>query len=65
MVLRIGGLASGIDTEQIVRDLMRVERMRVDKYFRQEEVLKWKRDALNTTNKTLAEFILKARVILD
>ena len=35
--------------------------MRVDKYFRQEEVLKWKRDALNTTNKTLAEFILKAR----
>ncbi len=61
MVMRIGGLASGIDTEQMVRDLMRVERMKVDKYFRQEEALKWKREALNTTNKTLADFILKAR----
>ena len=61
MVMRIGGIASGLDTEQMVRDLMRVERMKVDKFFRQEEALKWQRDALNTTNKTLADFILKAR----
>jgi flagellar hook-associated protein 2 len=59
--MRIGGMASGLDTEQMVKDLMRAERVRVDKYFRQEESLKWKREALNTTNKTLAEFILKAR----
>jgi len=59
--MRIGGLASGMDTQQMVKDLMRAERVRVDKYFRQEESLKWKREALNTTNKTLAEFILKAR----
>lgn len=61
MVMRIGGIASGLDTEQMVRDLMRAERMKMDKFFRQEEALKWRREALNTTNKTLADFILKAR----
>lgn len=61
MVMRIGGLASGMDTEQMVTDLMRVERMKIDRFFRQEEALKWQREALNTTNKTLADFILKAR----
>lgn len=61
MSMRIGGIASGFDTEQMLVDLMRVERMKVDKYFRQEEALKWQRDALNTTNKTLADFILKVR----
>lgn len=59
--MRIGGIVSGMDTEQMVKDLMRAERVRVDKLFRQEEALKWKREALNTTNKTLAEFILKMR----
>lgn len=59
--MRIGGIASGFDTEQMVQDLMRAERMKMDKFFRQEETLKWKREALNTTNKTLADFILKAR----
>jgi flagellar hook-associated protein 2 len=28
--MRMGGLASGMDTEQIMRDLMRAERMPVD-----------------------------------
>lgn len=59
--MRIGGIASGFDTEQMVKDLMRAESMKMDKFFRQEETLKWQREALNTTNKTLADFILKAR----
>ncbi len=59
--MRIGGIASGFDTEQMVQDLMRAESMKIDKFFRQEETLKWKREALNTTNKTLADFILKSR----
>ena len=61
MGIRLGGIASGMDTEQMVKDLMRAERVRVDKYYRQEESLKWKQEALNTTNKTLADFILKVR----
>ena len=59
--MRLSGIASGMDTEQMVKDLMKAERIRVDKYYRQEESLKWKQEAFNTTNKTLAEFILKAR----
>lgn len=59
--MRIGGMASGFDTEQMVKDMMRVESMRVDKFFKQEETLKWKREALNVTNKTLADFILNSR----
>ncbi|MBU5676694.1 flagellar filament capping protein FliD [Alkaliphilus sp. MSJ-5] len=59
--MRIGGIASGMDTEQMIKELMNAERVRVNKYYRQEESIKWKQEALNTTNKTLAEFILKAR----
>lgn len=61
MGIQIGGIASGLDTNQMIKDLMRAERIKVDKYYRQEEAIKWQQEALNTTNKTLAEFILKAR----
>lgn len=59
--MRLGGIASGMDTEKMVKELMNAERMRVNKYYRQQETIKWKQEALNTTNKTLADFILKVR----
>lgn len=59
--MRIGGIASGMDTEQMVQDLMRAESMRLNKYTREQEALTWKREAFNTTNKKLAEFILAVR----
>jgi len=59
--MRIGGIASGMDTEQMIKELMNAQRVRVNKYYRQEESIKWRQEALNTTNKTLADFILKAR----
>jgi len=49
--IRIGGIASGLDTDQIVRDLMRVERTRVDKLLQQRQVVEWQkgqfREAIN------------------
>ena len=42
-IMRIGGIASGMDTDSIVRDLMRVERMRVDKLFQQRQVVDWQK----------------------
>ncbi|EEG76547.1 flagellar filament capping protein FliD [Dethiobacter alkaliphilus] len=42
--LRIGGIASGFDTEQIIRDLMRVERMKVDRTFQQRQTLQWQKE---------------------
>lgn len=43
-ILRIGGISSGLDTEQIVRDLMRIERMKNDKLYRQKQVMNWQKE---------------------
>jgi flagellar hook-associated protein 2 len=42
--MRIGGIASGFDTEQIVRDLMQVERMKADKLYQDRQIVEWKKD---------------------
>ncbi|WP_026478989.1 flagellar filament capping protein FliD [Alkaliphilus transvaalensis] len=59
--MRIGGLASGMDTEQMVRDLMRAERMRMNKFLRQEQTLKWRQESYNDVNRVMANFILNTR----
>ena len=41
--MRIGGLASGMDIDQIVSDLMRAEHMRVDKLYQQKQVMEWQK----------------------
>ena len=41
---RIGGLATGMDTDQIVTDLMRVERMPLEKILIKRQLAEWKRD---------------------
>lgn len=60
-MLRIGGLASGMDTEQIVRDLMKVERMKVDRLFQKQQTLKWRQEAYWDINRRLANFVLDTR----
>jgi len=54
--MRIAGLATGLDTDQIIRDLMRVERMPLDKLYQEREWVKWQRDALRDINLALTEF---------
>lgn len=41
--MRIGGLASGMDIDQIVGDLMKAERMKVDKLQQQKQVMEWQK----------------------
>ncbi|MBU9712804.1 flagellar filament capping protein FliD [Evansella tamaricis] len=48
--MRIGGLASGMDTDQIIKDLMRAERMRGDKFFQNRTTLEWQRDSYREIN---------------
>jgi flagellar hook-associated protein 2 len=43
-MLRISGIASGIDTNQFVADLMRVERMKADRLQQQRQVVSWQKD---------------------
>jgi len=59
--MRIGGIASGMDTEQMVSELMKVERMRVDRLFQQEQRLKWRQEAYNNINRQMANFILDSK----
>lgn len=59
--MRIGGIASGMDTEQMVKDLMKVERGRVDRLLQQEQRVKWRQEAYNDINRKMANFILNTR----
>ena len=58
---RISGLASGMDTEQMVRDLMNVERIKVDKLYQQKQLQVWRQEAYNNINKSFANFILDTK----
>lgn len=42
--IRISGLASGLDTESIIRDLMQIEQLKVDKLKQQKQIIEWRRD---------------------
>ena len=43
-VLRISGIASGLDTEQVIRDLMRIERLKVDKLYQERQTIQWRKE---------------------
>jgi len=53
--MRIGGLASGMDIDKMVGDLMKAERMPLDKMEKEKTSLTWKRDAYRDVNKQLFE----------
>jgi flagellar hook-associated protein 2 len=53
MVLRLSGLASGMDIDQMVSELMRAHRMQVDKSYQQKQVLEWRREDYRTINTKL------------
>lgn len=54
--MRIGGLASGMDINQIVSDLMRAERMPLNKLMQKKQVLEWQRDDYRAMNTLLLDF---------
>ncbi|WP_100374036.1 flagellar hook-associated protein 2 [Bacillus sp. FJAT-45037] len=54
--MRIGGLASGMDTEQMIKDLMKAERLPVDKMQQDRQIAEWKRDGYREVNTELLNF---------
>lgn len=54
--MRIGGLASGMDIDQIVGDLMKAERMPLDKLKQEKQVLEWQRNDYRSMNSLLLGF---------
>ena len=55
MNMRIGGLASGMDIDQLVSDLMKAERIPLDKLNQRKTYLEWQRDDYREMNKLLQE----------
>ncbi len=51
--MRVGGLASGMDIDQIVKDLMRAERVKVDKLTQNRQILEWQQEFYREINNKL------------
>lgn len=51
--MRIGGLASGMDTDTLVSDLMKAERIPLDKLTQKKQYLEWQRDDYREINKMM------------
>jgi len=54
--MRISGLASGLDTEKMVTDLMNAHRIPLDKITQKKQYLEWQLDDYRTTNRQLFDF---------
>src|SRR5690625_4915225 len=55
MVMRVGGLATGMDIEAMVDKLMEAERMPLDRMKQEQTKLLWKQDAFREINRALLE----------
>ena len=55
MVTRISGLASGMDTDTIVKKLMDAERVPLDKLYQKKTYTEWQRDDYRDINTALSE----------
>jgi flagellar hook-associated protein 2 len=51
--LRISGLASGMDTEKMIADLMKAQRIPLDRLKQKKQVLEWQRDGYREMNTLL------------
>ncbi|WP_226085900.1 flagellar hook-associated protein 2 [Mesobacillus sp. S13] len=54
-MVRIGGLASGMDIDTLVGDLMKAERIPLNKLHQKKQLMEWQRDDYRTMNKLLAD----------
>jgi len=63
--LRISGIASGLDTETMVKDLMKAERVKLDKYTQNRQLMQWRQEQYNSINKDFANFIIDMRKELE
>lgn len=55
-MIRMSGIASNMDTESIVRDLMKIEQLKSDKVRKQKTKLEWKKDAWQDLNSKIYNF---------
>lgn len=56
MVMRVGGLASGMDIDSIVEKLMQTEKAPLNKLYQNKQKYEWQRDSYREVNKQLKAF---------
>ena len=56
MVNRIGGLASGMDIDELVKKLMSAEKAPLNKLYQKKQTYEWQRDAYRSVNTKLKTF---------
>lgn len=56
MVMRVGGLASGMDIDGLVEKLMQAEKAPLNKLYQNKQKYEWQRDAYRDVNKQLKTF---------
>lgn len=56
MTLRISGMASGIDVDSIVSQMMTARRVPLDKLNQQKQILQWQRDNYREVNSKLVDY---------
>ncbi|MED4754667.1 flagellar filament capping protein FliD [Brevibacillus choshinensis] len=54
--IRFGGMASGLDTEKIVKELMNAERAPLNRLLKNKQLQEWKRDSYREMNSMLLDF---------
>lgn len=54
--MRLSGMATGMDIDQIVKDLMRAERMPLNKIVKKQSTLEWKMEDYREINLKLRTF---------
>ncbi|CAM4136718.1 flagellar filament capping protein FliD [Lederbergia lenta] len=54
--MRIAGLASGMDIDMMVKNLMQAERLPLDKLKQKKQILEWQRDDYRSINTQLLSF---------
>lgn len=54
--MRISGFASGLDIDQMVKDLMKAERMPVDRLIQERQVMQWQQEQFRDLNLELSKF---------
>ena len=54
--IRLMGMASGIDTESIIQQTMKIHQLKIDSRFRARTLLEWKQQSLNSIADELTAF---------
>lgn len=63
--LRLTGMSSGLDTDSIVKSLLEVDQLKVDKQFRLTKKLEWTGNAYRAVNTTIKNFRTQYMSVLN